>query len=179
LIKVRFMRTSIVACILILLVAASRLQTTAQTAEADASTFKKYPAKIAFTGKPAKPLLVTPLEHTYRTQIREQAQKGPNFAGHYTLAKWGCGSPCVEFVIIDAKSGAVYDPGEQVGCANRNGMEARLQFRLDSQLIAATGSSGINASSKEVECGTNYYRWDGKRINLVHFEPWPKSGSQN
>ena len=27
-----------------------------------------------------------------------------------------------------------------MGCANRNGLEARLQFRLDSQLIAATGS---------------------------------------
>jgi hypothetical protein len=173
------MRTSLVACILILLLAAYRLQTTAQTAEEDGWTFQKYPARIGFTGKPAKPLLVTPLERSYRTQIREQAQKGPNFAGHYTLAQWGCGSPCVEFVIIDAKSGAVYDSGEKVGCANRNGLDARLQFRLDSQLIAATGSSGINVSSKEVECGTNYYRWDGKRINLVHFEPWPKSESQN
>jgi hypothetical protein len=173
------MRTSLVARILILLLAASRLQSTAQTAEEGAWTFQKYPAKIGFTGKPAKPLLVTPLEHMYRTQIREQAQKGPNFAGRYTLAEWGCGSPCVQFVIIDANSGTVYDSGELVGCANRNGLEAGIQFRLDSQLIAATGSSGINVSSKEVGCGTNYYRCDGKRINLVHFEPWPKSDSHN
>jgi hypothetical protein len=173
------MRNSLVACVLILLLGASQLKSIAQTVGEDAWTFQKYPSEIGFTGKPAKPLLVTPLELTHRSRIREQAQKGPNFAGHYTLAKWGCGSPCVEFVIIDAKSGAVYDSGESVGCANRNGLEARLQFRLDSQLIAATGSSGINASSKEVDCGTNYYRWDGKRINLVHFEPWHKSNPRD
>jgi hypothetical protein len=81
------MRTSLVACILILLLAASRLQSNAQTSEEGAWTFQNYPAKIGFTGKTSKPLLVTPLQHMYRNQIREQAQKGPNFAGHYTLAK--------------------------------------------------------------------------------------------
>lgn len=123
---------------------------------------------------PAKPILATPFEHSYRTEIRAQARKGPNFAGHFTLAKWGCGSPCLRFVIIDATSGAAYDPGIIVGCANKHGLEAKIDFRLGSRLIAATGISEAAASSTEVVCGTNYYLWDGKHLKFAHFERWPK-----
>lgn len=169
------MGSAIIACVL-LLAAATTAQSVKPTArETGALTFQNYPAELGFRGKAAKPILVTPLEHKYRTEIREQARKGPDFAGHFTLAKWGCGSPCLQFVIINATSGAIYDPGIVVGCANKNGLAARIDFRFESRLIAATGSSETTASSNEVDCGTNYYQWDGKRLIFVHFNPWPKS----
>lgn len=163
------MRGAIIACIL-LLVSASTAAQRSGLASRSRWTFQHYPAVTDFVGRPARPLLDTPLEYSYRTVIRIQASKGPNFAGHYTLAKWGCGSPCVKFVIIDARSGTVYDPGLTFGCANKNGLEASVKFKLSSRLIVATDSS------EESGCGTGFYEWDRKQLSLVHFEPWTTSG---
>jgi hypothetical protein len=132
--------------------------------------FEDYPVVANFRGTPAKPQIVTPLENTYRTQIQTQAGKGPNFAGHFTLAKWGCGSPCAAFVIIDALSGTVYAPGLTVGCSDKSGIEAKIDFKLTSRLVVTTGFS------KEVGCGTDFREWDGKGLSLIHFEPWHASG---
>jgi hypothetical protein len=106
------------------------------------------------------------LEHIYRTQIREQASEGPNFAGHFTVAKWGCGSPCLAFVIIDAKSVVIYDHVPSVGCADTTGIDASIEFKLTSCLVMTTGFS------KELGCGTDFYEWNGKKLSLIHFEPW-------
>lgn len=129
-------------------------------------SFKNYPAAADFAGKPAAPILATSHEHLMRIQIRTQASQGPNFAGHFSLAKWGCGSPCLAFVIIDAESGTIYDPGFSVACANENGMDASIDFKLTSRLLVTTGFS------EKSGCGTDYYEWDEKKLILIHFEPW-------
>lgn len=50
-----------------------------------------------------------PEAHTFRTQLREAAKRHcPEFAGHYIVAAWGCGSPCQEGALIDVRSGQVY-----------------------------------------------------------------------
>ena len=82
--------------------------------------------------------------------------------------KWGCGSPCLQFVIVDARSGIVHDSNFVVGCTGQNGLEAVIDFKLTSRLIVATGHS------KEAGCGTNFYEWSDKQLKLIHFEPWPK-----
>ena len=131
--------------------------------------FDNYPAVANFTGKLAEPILATHHEHIMRTMIRTQASQGPNFAGNFTIAKWGCGSPCAAFVIINAKSGAIYDPGFAVACADSNGSDASIDYKLTSRLIVTTGFS------EKLGCGTDYYEWDGKKLNLIHFEPWPSN----
>ena len=133
-------------------------------------SFQHYPAVADFTGTPANPILLTPHERLLRTQIIAQAHSGPNFAGHFTIAKWGCGSPCIGFVIINARTGAVYDPDNPVytvACADNNRMDSSLNFKLNSRLIVATGFSD------KLGCGNNYFEWDGRRLKLIHFEPWP------
>ncbi len=159
------MRNIIIASIC-LIVSASLTAQSLSVGDNDLPKFEHYPAVANFNGRPVKPILATRTEHAYRTQIREQASAGPNFAGHFTLAKWGCGSPCLAFVIIDSKSGSIYDPGFSVGCAQENGMDAGIDFKLTSRLIITTGFS------KKSGCGTDFYEWDGKRLNLIHFEPW-------
>jgi hypothetical protein len=37
-------------------------------------------------------------------------QPGPNFAGHYIVVTWACGSPCEMMAIVDAATGRVYNP---------------------------------------------------------------------
>ncbi len=138
------------------------------TLEVGQWSFKNYSVSDQFSGKPAKPLLATTHERNFRTMIRTQVNKGPNFAGHFTLAQWGCGSPCISFVIVDAQSGTIYDFKEPIGCLDENGVDAALDFRLNSRLVIATGFS------EKLGCGTNFYEWNGKKLTLIHSEPWPK-----
>jgi len=46
----------------------------------------------------------------FRTAIRTDYEN-PNslFAGHYSFSYWGCGSPCQMSVIVDRKTGKIYD----------------------------------------------------------------------
>ncbi len=64
--------------------------------------FEQFNVAETFKGTPATPKIIRN-HRSYRTQIREGAAKGPNFAGHYTIAEWGCGSSCVSIAIIDVK----------------------------------------------------------------------------
>ena len=70
--------------------------------------FEDYPATERFIGTLAPPKLIRPADRLFRTMIREGASKGPNFAGHYTIAEWGCGSGCVSIAVVDAKDGTVF-----------------------------------------------------------------------
>jgi len=139
---------------------------TAQTRDISPWTFQHYPVVEDFKGSPAKPLLVTPHERSLRTQILDQAGEGPNFAGHFTIAHWGCGSPCVGFFIINERTGTIYDPHFAVACADNNQMDSSLDFNLNSRLIVAT------RFSDKFGCGTDFLEWDGKRLKSVYFEPW-------
>jgi hypothetical protein len=160
------MRHAIVGSILFFVLASISAQNSGSNiTKKDPPTFNQYPSVVDFKGSLAKPLLVTSREHAFRTQIREQASAGPNFAGHFTIARWGCGSPCIAFVIVDSKTGNIFDPGFPVACADGKVMDATLDFKLSSRLIIATGLS------KETGCGRDFFEWDGKRLNLIRFEP--------
>src|ERR1700732_3248202 len=43
----------------------------------------------------------SPIAKTYRTILRQQMSDGPNYAGHYRLAYWGCGASCAMFAVIN------------------------------------------------------------------------------
>jgi hypothetical protein len=78
-----------------------------------APQFDDYLARDTFPSPPAGvDLRSAPGARRYRTRLTEGAKEGPNFAGHYTVVEWGCGSPCWQFAIIDARTGQIllYDP---------------------------------------------------------------------
>jgi len=80
--------------------------------------YKKYKSKykfsefsdVVYTGKLAAPNFKTDrAAYMFRTQIRDQCKsKGVNFAGHYTVVKWGCGSDCQTVAIVDRLDGEIY-----------------------------------------------------------------------
>lgn len=43
----------------------------------------------------------------YYTVITTTEEKGPNFAGHFSLARWGCGTDTTAFSIVDSKTGNI------------------------------------------------------------------------
>src|SRR5690242_5879146 len=71
-------------------------------------SFDRFRVTEVFSGKPAKPVLRNPGDRMFRAKIREGAGDGPNFAGHYTIAAWGCGAGCVQMALIDAVDGRIY-----------------------------------------------------------------------
>src|SRR5579864_9188908 len=72
--------------------------------------FAQFKVDESFHGANKAPILRTKTDHLYRTSIREAAKRGPNFAAHYVVAEWGCGSGCHDFVIVDLSTGNVLDP---------------------------------------------------------------------
>jgi len=70
--------------------------------------FENYPAPKTFVGENAPVIIASPRARMFRTVIREWAKDKPNFAGHYIVAKWGCGTGCVRYAVIDARTGKVY-----------------------------------------------------------------------
>ncbi|MFI5171770.1 MAG: hypothetical protein ACHQFW_05230 [Chitinophagales bacterium] len=63
----------------------------------------------------------------FRTQIRRAfSSETANFAGHYTIAIWGCGSPCQSSVLIDRKTGKIYESPSA---------SLKYNFQVDSRML--------------------------------------------
>jgi len=125
----------------------------------DLPRFEDFGVRVAFTGKAAPPILDTPRARKFRTRPRLGADVGPNFADHYTVATWGCGSGCHALAIIDAESGKVFfDPTILwVGmCKFRE--EEPIRYRRDSRLLIIAGARNDQGN------GTYYYEWTGTAL---------------
>jgi hypothetical protein len=70
----------------------------------------KYFISQTFIGRPARlNFSNSGIEKEYQTIIENTVKKeGVNFAGHYTLVQWGCGSPCQVCVVVDLKTGKIH-----------------------------------------------------------------------
>jgi hypothetical protein len=138
------------------------------TPPAETPRFADYPVRQSerFKGKPAAVKLTSAQARRYRTMIREGALEAPNFAGHYTIVQWGCGAGCVQFAVVNAKTGAVFMPPFSVGpralVEGQTGEpDEPLQFRVDSKLLIVSGSRNEKGE------GIYYYKWDKDRLALV------------
>jgi hypothetical protein len=134
------------------------LCSTASIAVAQKSlSFRDYAVPLAFHGKPVPALRNTLNSRTYRTKIREAVAAGPNFADHYTLAIWGCGSSCAMFSIVDANDGRVYDFPFGVSWVDE--ALAGVNFHRNSKAVRIVGQLNEDGDSKD-----RWYVWDGKAL---------------
>lgn len=126
--------------------------------------FEDFPAKQVFTGT-NRLLLRSPDDWLFRTRLRDAARRRPDFAGHYVLARWGCGAMCQSVAIIDVRSGRVtWTPGSICCWTSEDNSIEPVQFRPDSSLLVLTGLR----NEKEGDNGIHYYRIEGSR--LVHLK---------
>ncbi len=127
-------------------------------AQTNLPRFDDYPAGEEFTGKPVAPVLSTAEARRYRTIIRRHAAAGPNFAGNYSIAVWGCGSTCVGFAVVDARNGKVhFHPEVRRAMQVAYQVESVLQFRLDSRLLVIAGET--EGPGGQSSSGKFYYEW--------------------
>jgi hypothetical protein len=164
-------RRSLTRRSLLLLYALSLLR-----AQGPVPDFTQFPVTgPKFSGKPAPPVLKTAYQRTFRTRIRESSADGPNFAGHFTVAEWGCGAGCVSVVVIDAATGAIYNgPFRNLAWALRK-YENRiasnddkfepLEYKRDSRLLVARGCP------QENNCASYFWEWTGAEFKLLRKIP--------
>ena len=74
---------------------------------AAAPHFEDFPETEKWSGTAAKVRIDTPAKKMFRTQFRDAARQAPNFAGHYRITTWGCGTDCFEGGMVDLETGTV------------------------------------------------------------------------
>lgn len=134
-----------------------------------------YPATEIFKGIPAKVDLNSDDQaHSFRTRLRQGAKEGPNFAGHYTLVFWGCGSSCQMFAVVDAKTGKVRFPYEIMpmfflGDPDQDAPveEYDFNFSLDSKLVSMHGEPNGQKAP-----GSYYYVFEDDEFKLIDSYVW-------
>ena len=127
--------------------------------------FKDYPVTTIYRGKNA-PLILDKYTRTFKTRLREALKGKPNFAGHYIVTGWGCGTGCQLGAIIDARSGHVHwfpFPIEQDYEVDADFRP--IEFRLNSKLIIFSGFRG----DREEEAGARFYRFENGRFKFLKF----------
>lgn len=99
--------------------------TSARLIDAQAPRFADYPAIMEPLSTTAKlDLKSNPLAKTYRTVLRKAMTEGPNYAGYYRVAIWGCGSSCATFAVINLKTGRVIAPPKGTATVGGDAIEA-------------------------------------------------------
>lgn len=128
----------------------------------------------AFQGQPAKPHIVEKSHRTFRTAILDAAAKGPNFAGRYAVAQWGCGSGCLSMALVDETTGKVYSSPFEVlttPIVSGTGEEPHefqgFVFQVKSRLFIADGCQEDKA------CATYYYEWKNDKFEVLRMMPQP------
>ncbi|MDP9263696.1 MAG: hypothetical protein M3O85_05170 [Acidobacteriota bacterium] len=138
--------------------------------------FPDYPVKEVFKGKPARPRIVTPYQKRFRTVIRQSMQEGVNFAGHYTVVIWGCGTSCAQFAVTDVISGRVYDP-PLVSVALHLGPDDDHQPQKYLDIVNVKPGSALlvveGCPNEGDKCGRFYFHFHKGRFTLLHFDPDP------
>jgi len=133
-------------------------------------SFKDFPVSEKFEGQPAPVDFSTnPKTLKFFTVITEGAKKGPNFAGHYTVIKWGCGTGCQAGVIVDAKTGAIssfIDEGGNISPFFVSSLGT--YFRIDSNLFILNPLEEIQEVYETWPVldyiYTIYYKWENNQL---------------
>lgn len=123
--------------------------------------FKDFPAGEQYRGKPHAVVLAGDAR-TFRTRLKEAAKGKPNFAGHYILTTWGCGTQCLMGAIIDAKTGKVYMLPDTLCCWDIGADDnfSPVEFRPNSKLLILSGAR----SERDGDNGTHYYKFENNRL---------------
>lgn len=153
-----------------------RIITAADLSDVKAPTFGEHPAKTQETFQTASlDLKSNPVASTYRTVLREQMAAGPNYAGHYRMAFWGCGTTCAMFAVLDLKTGRVITAREFTSVSGiylaaddflpgtaSDGWGFR--YKKNSSLLVVLG----DPDEDESRAGAYYFVLKAERLHLVH-----------
>ncbi len=128
-------------------------------AQADQLSFDQFPAGTVYKGQAHLPDFSGRDRKfvDYRTRIREGLSKGPNFAGHYSVIQFGCGTECTFVYVADNQTGKIF----QFPLGGDDNLDLDLSFELNSRLLIAQW-----ANDKD-ECKLEFFDWDRNEAKLL------------
>jgi hypothetical protein len=125
-----------------------------------------FPVKQIFKGSTAKLDLKSNRDgYMFKTRLQAAGTGHPNFAGHYIVAEWGCGSNCQSSMMIDAVDGKIYN-----GTVTDRGSIFRLSSNL---MIADPPMTGGRAYDDDpvAHRGARYYVLRKNALHQIFAEP--------
>jgi len=122
--------------------------------------FSDFKTDSIYYGKKAiLDLKSNPLGTENRTVIsRGYNSTNANFAGHYILVYWGCGSPCKESVIVDVKTGKIYE------CPSA---AMAYEYKVDSRVLIVNPPDWGSYYSDCAGCQPELYIFDEKSKKFI------------
>jgi hypothetical protein len=147
----------------------------------DAPRFEDYPAKPYAGTNAAADVRSDPRSRLYRTQLSGWSREKPNFAGHYIVATWGCGTGCTQLAVIDALTGKVFHPpGARTNSVvdvheallvaedfPRRADFGAVRYRADSRLLILIGMPENRMENR----GISYFVWENDGLRRIRFIP--------
>jgi hypothetical protein len=161
-----------------------RIVTSSDLTDSKAPRFAAYRVPVPQIAEaPKLDLNSSPTARMYRTLLRQEAYRGPNFAGHYRVAIWGCGTSCAMFAVVNLKTGRVITPEkfyatstvyfaveDQKVFPDSQSEDDVFGFRKDSKLLVILGDLDEDESRE----GAFYFVLDHERLRLIHSTPVAK-----
>lgn len=135
-------------------------------------TFGQYKVPVSKSRAKSPDLKSHKDARLFRTNLRNATKEGVNFAGHYALTYWGCGSSCGVGAIVDLKTGKVFFPKQLDGVWAQEWPEHKMipfGFRRDSRLLILYGFLPNDYNGDRVTYGYHYYFWNGSKLKLIKF----------
>ncbi|WP_323753589.1 hypothetical protein [Marinobacter sp.] len=121
----------------------------------EVADFSDYPVEVSSQRLQRVDFDSYPDAASFETRFRALEGRSANFAGHYLLLYWGCGTSCQQFSIVDVETGQVFmDENWSTSLG--------VCFRADSALLITNPGAG-----ESVRVESHYYRWDGGQLNLL------------
>ena len=109
-----------------------------------------------------------PMAESHRTVITEKYNElGVNFATHYIVITWGCGSGCVTGAMVDTRDGSVYSmPKDEEWGGNGTYIESSKDSEI---LITVAVGPSHNGKIEELR---KHWKWneDNKQFSFIKLE---------
>ena len=136
--------------------------------------FTAFPAIVETAKAKSINFKKNPDVSTFRTRLTEGLRIGVNFAGHFVVVGWGCGTGCISGAIIDARTGNVFWPEQfnalGVWYDGQEYAEEPVAFRKNSRMLVITGVPGqASDDTPEKPSGAYYYEWKNNRLRQIKF----------
>lgn len=141
--------------------------------DAQVPRFSQFSATVERTRAKKVDFRGSPGASTFRTRLNQAFREGTDFAGHYKVAGWGCGTGCISGAVIDTRNGRVYFPIElyalSVGWFSGEYESRPLKYRSNSRMLILSGIPGSEDGAREQPWGDYYYEWKNNRFRQLKY----------
>jgi hypothetical protein len=111
----------------------------------------------------------------YKTRIREGFKNGVNFAGHYALVIFGCGTGCRGGYLIDIRSGRIFD----FPLGGEENYELTLDYRPNSRLLKTSWEAVADKEPYTATCVHQEFLLTGNVFKLLSQSKTPGKECEN